>query len=200
MILEGLTLPVELGGHPALDFCNTWAGWDGLDTHDYLQNYGHLAVWAGAVGLLPAERSATLRALGDHAPETAAGVLEQARRLRADLYGVLTGAGDGAAFGRVGREVEAAARCRRLRSDGARPPAQITWELDDRAGLRAPVAAVAWAAGELLTSADRHHVRACPGTGCGWLFLDRRGRRRWCTMAVCGNRAKVKRFADRRRV
>ncbi|MGW5195753.1 CGNR zinc finger domain-containing protein, partial [Kribbella sp. NPDC004138] len=42
---------------------------------------------------------------------------------------------------------------------------------------------------------DRAHVRTCPS--CGWLFLDPRGRRRWCSMATCGNRAKVRAHAAR---
>ncbi|MYV62710.1 hypothetical protein GTW37_28835, partial [Streptomyces sp. SID4931] len=25
-----------------------------------------------------------------------------------------------------------------------------------------------------------------PGKGCGWLFLDTAGRRRWCSLGVCG--------------
>ena len=34
---------------------------------------------------------------------------------------------------------------------------------------------------------------------CGWLFLDtsRSGRRRWCSMQSCGNRAKARRFYAR---
>jgi hypothetical protein len=39
----------------------------------------------------------------------------------------------------------------------------------------------------------------CPGDDCGWVFLDHRGRRRWCSMQSCGNRAKVSAFAQRRR-
>ncbi|MGH8861125.1 MAG: CGNR zinc finger domain-containing protein, partial [Jatrophihabitantaceae bacterium] len=33
---------------------------------------------------------------------------------------------------------------------------------------------------------------------CGWVFLDQSHRRRWCVMAVCGNRAKAARFRRRR--
>jgi predicted RNA-binding Zn ribbon-like protein len=40
-------------------------------------------------------------------------------------------------------------------------------------------------------------VKACPGDSCGWLFLDPRGRRRWCIMATCGNRSKVRAHAAR---
>jgi predicted RNA-binding Zn ribbon-like protein len=39
---------------------------------------------------------------------------------------------------------------------------------------------------------DFSHVKACEGPACTLLFADRtRGRaRRWCSMAICGNRAK----------
>lgn len=42
-------------------------------------------------------------------------------------------------------------------------------------------------------------VRACPN--CDWLFLDRSKNRarRWCDMAVCGNRAKAARHYKRRK-
>ena len=37
--------------------------------------------------------------------------------------------------------------------------------------------------------------RICANDGCRWVFLDesRAGRRRWCDMATCGNRAKAAR-------
>ena len=50
--VEGLVLPAPLSGHPVLDFCNTFAGWDGQESGDYLRTYDHLAVWAAAAGLL----------------------------------------------------------------------------------------------------------------------------------------------------
>ena len=43
-------------------------------------------------------------------------------------------------------------------------------------------------------------VEECPGDDCGYLFRDTsHGRRRWCSMRSCGNRAKVQRFRDRQR-
>jgi predicted RNA-binding Zn ribbon-like protein len=42
-------------------------------------------------------------------------------------------------------------------------------------------------------------VRLCPGRDCGWLFLDASGRRRWCSMATCGSREKMRRMYERRR-
>jgi predicted RNA-binding Zn ribbon-like protein len=62
-----------------------------------------------------------------------------------------------------------------------------------------PLLAVARSAAELLCEPDRPRVGRCPGTDCGWLFVDRQGHRRWCTMSICGNRAKARAHARRRR-
>jgi predicted RNA-binding Zn ribbon-like protein len=45
---------------------------------------------------------------------------------------------------------------------------------------------------DLVCTEDFTYVKACEGPECTLLFVDRtRGRgRRWCSMAVCGNRAK----------
>jgi predicted RNA-binding Zn ribbon-like protein len=44
----------------------------------------------------------------------------------------------------------------------------------------------------LLTKKDFSHIKACQGPACTLLFADHtRGRtRRWCSMEMCGNRAK----------
>ena len=44
----------------------------------------------------------------------------------------------------------------------------------------------------LVCSEDFSHVKACEGPACTLLFADHtRGHaRRWCSMAICGNRAK----------
>ena len=39
VVIDDLALPARLSGHAALDFCNTWAGWDGRHTADYLESY-----------------------------------------------------------------------------------------------------------------------------------------------------------------
>ena len=51
---------------------------------------------------------------------------------------------------------------------------------------------IAQAMAELVCVEEFGNVRRCEGPGCKFLFLDRsRGQaRRWCSMAVCGNRAK----------
>ena len=60
---------------------------------------------------------------------------------------------------------------------------------------------IARSAAELLTGPRLDRVKQCPGLHCGWLFFDRtrNGRRRWCEMEVCGSRAKMRRYHQRRR-
>jgi hypothetical protein len=44
-------------------------------------------------------------------------------------------------------------------------------------------------------------IRQCEGASCAIAFLDtsRKGDRRWCSMAGCGNKAKVAGFRRRKR-
>lgn len=51
---------------------------------------------------------------------------------------------------------------------------------------------IAEAIAELITDEDFTYVKACEGHNCSLIFLDktRRHGRRWCSMAICGNRAK----------
>jgi CGNR zinc finger len=60
---------------------------------------------------------------------------------------------------------------------------------------------VALAAAELLANGDFDLVRTCESDDCVLHFYDRTKshRRRWCSMATCGNRAKVQTFRARQR-
>jgi predicted RNA-binding Zn ribbon-like protein len=53
----------------------------------------------------------------------------------------------------------------------------------------------------VVAEADFSHIKACEGHNCTLMFLDQtRGRaRRWCSMGVCGNRAKVSAHRQRQR-
>jgi len=60
---------------------------------------------------------------------------------------------------------------------------------------------IAEAMAQLVCEKDFADVKACEGAHCTLLFVDAtRGRaRRWCSMAMCGNRAKVAAHRERRR-
>jgi len=192
-VVAGVRLPARLSGDAVLDFCNTWYGWDGNRPGDYLTSYDALAIWSGFADLLSDEQVATLLVTADS--PAAAAVLDRARQFRASLYRVITTGGDAASLDTFEAQVHAAAAAAHVRpGDGG----TFRWEVrSDPGDPGLPLLAVAWAAGQLLSSPDRAFIRACPGRGCGWLFLDPRGRRRWCTMGICGNREKARRFTAR---
>jgi predicted RNA-binding Zn ribbon-like protein len=54
---------------------------------------------------------------------------------------------------------------------------------------------------DLVCNEDFTRVKACEGAGCILFFMDRTngGARRWCSMAICGNRAKQSALRDRQR-
>jgi predicted RNA-binding Zn ribbon-like protein len=195
--IDGLVVPARLGGHPALDFCNTWAGWDGLEEKEYLTSYDHLATWAGFVELLDPAR---VKALGTQAashPRPAARALIDAHEARKRVYRALSDPSDSTAITQLAPDIRKTTDHLVLCAHGDGDRARF--EIDAAAGLATPLLAALWSAAQLLVSRDRARIRVCPGPGCGWLFLDRAGRRRWCTMATCGNRAKARRFANRSR-
>ena len=52
-----------------------------------------------------------------------------------------------------------------------------------------------------LTQGDGERLRICANDDCRWVFYDTSaaGRRKWCDMSTCGNRAKVARHRARQR-
>jgi predicted RNA-binding Zn ribbon-like protein len=80
-------------------------------------------------------------------------------------------------------------------SDRKKPPASSGFELRRLRRWGTPgtlLLPIAEALAHLVCSEDFSLVKGCEGKICTFLFLDRtNGRaRRWCSMAVCGNRAK----------
>ncbi len=61
--------------------------------------------------------------------------------------------------------------------------------------------AIAGSLAHYLAEHDVDRLGVCASDSCGFLFVDRSpgGRRRWCDMSVCGNRAKVARHRARSR-
>jgi predicted RNA-binding Zn ribbon-like protein len=54
---------------------------------------------------------------------------------------------------------------------------------------------------DAFAGGETGRFRICANDGCRWVFEDtsRGGRRRWCDMSSCGNRAKVQRYRSRHR-
>lgn len=194
--VEGLELPTPVAGHPALELVNTFSGWDGGHASDYLASYAHVAVLSAALGLVPGDDAAHLRALAAHDTRAGERALRDTRSLRADVRAAVLDPSDAGAVAAVSRMASRASAVAEL-VPGIPPRWRVRGSGPD--DLDRPLLALAWSAAELLTDDARARARVCPGLGCGWMFLDVSGRRRWCSMQWCGNRAKVRAHAARHR-
>jgi predicted RNA-binding Zn ribbon-like protein len=121
---------------------------------------------------------------------------ERAKAVREALFALVAAAIDGrpAPPGALRAVNEAAAvpPPRPALADGA------LWHEGD---LDAVLSALARAALELLGGPERARLKWCAGERCTRPFVDRSrdGRRRWCDMAGCGDRAKAAAYRARQR-
>jgi len=186
------------GGHLAVDFTNT-VGDRGGAPQEHLRVYADALSWAEARGVLGAAEARRLRTIAGRHPTAAGEAVAELRALRESLYRVLSAAGRGrtpprADLARVNASVELAFSRARLARRGGR--FALAFDAETRS-LSAPIATpVVRAAIDLLTGDEATRIRMCADRTCAWLFVDatRSGTRRWCDMAVCGNRDKVRRF------
>jgi predicted RNA-binding Zn ribbon-like protein len=84
-----------------------------------------------------------------------------------------------------------------LQLDAAAPPAfgGLRRDFDAAMASIATIVAVAQIDGSW------HRLKACPGEHCGWAFYDhsRNQSGSWCSMSVCGSRAKAREYRRRNR-
>jgi predicted RNA-binding Zn ribbon-like protein len=190
----GKTLP-RLGGRLCLDFVNTIDPRLKAPNEEFLASYGTLLAWAEFVGILSRAARRQLVIAGEHNPRVAKQIHRRALDLREGLFTLFTGAPEAqAGLQALNSEIRLTSAELHLEREGA--AYALAW--DAGAKVLGPIVRSAI---ELLTSSDVGRVRVCAGDGCGWLFLDssRTHRRRWCSMAICGNRAKAKRSRLRSR-
>ncbi len=81
--------------------------------------------------------------------------------------------------------------------DGPTPTRRDVW--DGGSFVDALTAVIARETMELIISPQWQQLRPCIAPGCAYYFVKEHFRREWCS-AVCGNRARVARHAQRRRL
>jgi len=129
-------------------------------------------------------------------------VLARIRRVRAALRELLNATverrpADAAAL----REVNRALRTQYVYELVPAPDGVSLDHRHDGDPIAGAVARLAEAISRELTQADAGRLRVCANDECRWVFFDTSpaGRRKWCDMSVCGNRAKVARHRARQR-
>jgi predicted RNA-binding Zn ribbon-like protein len=189
------------GGALCLDFANTM-GDRPLRTEEHLVRWSDLLAWAVQASVVSAREASTLKKWAAAAAHAADAALSEAKDLREAIYRIFAAlaarrpapAGDLAVLNQwLGDTLT------HLRVVSAADGYGWGWEASaDPKRLLWPVV---WSAAHLLVSPERKDLRECQSDRCSWLFIDRsrtKGRR-WCSMRTCGNRAKVRRFQERRR-
>ncbi|GAA1309424.1 hypothetical protein Psi02_26540 [Planotetraspora silvatica] len=171
----------EPSRHAALirDFANTVDVEEGTDT---ITSPEGLAAWLREQGLSPG------------------GVDEAAHRqaivLRTGLRARLLANNAGAADPRAMEEAQAVL-------DGLPLRVLLGTEHEPGEPLRGagPLAAIGAAWALVVAGGEWRRLKQCPDHSCEWVFWDatRSRTRRWCTMRVCGNRAKSRAYADRQK-
>ena len=184
-------------GRLCLDFANTVDNRPTERVRENLETYADLVAWSRQSGLVSPREERLLLARAAREPREASKVLERARRVREALFALFARGGAPDALDELQRALPEAYQRPVLRS---RPSYELSWE-DDPNSLDRILGPVVRSAAELLTSKELDRVRVCGAENCDWLFLDesRSRSRQWCNMAVCGNRAKARRFYQRKR-
>lgn len=191
-----------VGGAPALDFVNTASAWASGDPVDRLGGAEGLVDWAVVAGLVAPADAESVRADLANDPQSGAATFDEAIGLRALLWRVF----DAAAHGRrVATNDLQALRDWTCRARAAQRIEQTESGFREccREGAR-PLETIlhtaALSAERLLMEGPLDRLHACGGADCEWMFLDlsKNGSRRWCSMATCGNSAKVKNFRTRK--
>jgi len=197
--------PFFVGDHLALDFLNTIATPKDVPV-EWLRNGLDLVDWLEEANVIVAEvatrfrESKDQRAL-DSVAETAREFREWLRKFVTRHMGKPLTTGAAKALGPLNEllaketsypVVEVSSGEHVLRVRRVRP-----WE-----SPRELLQPIAEAAADLICSANFRLVRACEGAVCSLLFLDRTKAhgRRWCAMAVCGNRAKAAAYRAKKTV
>lgn len=189
-------MPLEplVGGRLALDFCNELRP-------PFSFTWEELLRFLLLTRIISEERSGQLHALRKSDPQSADTLLTKAQRLQSVLNAAFSAI--------VAREpiprdvVEPINRILSI-TEGHDELIHLhgTWQLEFVAregGLDWLLAAIARSAAEIVAEGAAARLRVCSNPECGLFFYDtsRTKKRRWCSMARCGNRHKVAAFSRR---
>ncbi len=196
---------IFIAGSLGLDFLNSIA--TPVDTPvDWLDSGDGLLKWLTQAGLVPADALDALRAQA--MPGELDAVADQARALREWFRGFVRkhmgrpltpkAVQELGPLNRLLERDEAFSRISRHRQgDGEGLELRIVRRWHSPESLLLPIGE---ALAKFVCEEDFASVKACEGHSCTLVFADRSRRRarKWCSMAICGNRAKQAAHRNRR--
>lgn len=187
-----------VAGALCLDFANTGFARATVAPGNKLTRPDNLAAFAFQTRLC-AEHDA--RTMLSHMGEAAADILARAIDLREAVYRIFRKLGEDHAPAPDDLALVKAVHVEALRSARLAPDgAGRCWVWPPNAPAAALLFGhVTGSALDLMRDGQPSRIRACPRQDCGFLFVDtsKAGRRRWCEMEICGNRAKQDRRKSR---
>ncbi|HXP58732.1 MAG TPA: CGNR zinc finger domain-containing protein [Streptosporangiaceae bacterium] len=194
---------IGLGDHPALDFLNSIAT-PAQEIVELIGDGRSYLSWLELAGFIgAADQDAAAAAFGPAELDPVAAEAVQLREWLRPLIAAWAVADrpvlPAAARNHLNEILALGRRSLRIETgdDGApRIHERRSWE-DPRQLLTPPAEAVA----RLFATGDRRLVRHCEGPTCTLWFYDRTKshRRRWCSMAACGNREKARKHRQQNR-
>jgi predicted RNA-binding Zn ribbon-like protein len=192
-------------GHQAsladgLDFVNTLS-YDKDVTHESLTDAPTAVSWLQSHALLHQEMADAILAEASD-PEGEERLLSRVRRVRSALRELLDAS--------VERRPPSAAALKEVNRALRAPyvielvPAADGVSLDHRHDgdpISGAMARLSEAVTRELTGDNSRRLRVCANEDCRWVFNDHSpaGRRKWCDMSSCGNRAKAARHRERQK-
>ncbi len=183
---------IELcGGELAIAFGNT-ASARPDNAQQGVASFGDLLTWGQQAGVLSALEGERLERLAAERPEDAAAVVVRAQRVRSSLRRIFYAVAAKKEFPREDLKTLNDVMTRSLPAPRIVPgPEGLTWGwTGDEDALDRMLWSVLHSAALFLTSERIQGVRQCAGWNCNLYFFDKTGRRKWCSMKTCGNRAK----------
>lgn len=187
-----------IGGNLALDFVNTLDDRPSDQPKELLKNFYELAHFGEDTGILTGAQVDYFYVNVHLEPDEAGDAVRRAIHLREAMYAVFSAlmkkqTVPQTALDTLNTYIRDATQHSRLVQKDGRCELRYNEMTSRYSALLWPIAR---AAADLLTSSDMALLRACSSPTCQWLFLDtsKNHHRRWCSMKVCGNRAKVRKF------
>jgi predicted RNA-binding Zn ribbon-like protein len=183
-----------VGDHPALDLLNSSIPPSHID---FLSNGSSMRLWIEAAKILPQR---VIQAIDQFSPEEKDKLASDLRNLRENFRQLLfkrktlensnEGSTDSLDFNHLNSCLERTPINQVLTTENGKYHLIAQRDLSSPDGVLGEIATIC---ADLIANQPSEQVQKCENPACTMWFNDsKRGpKRRWCSMAICGNRAKV---------